>query len=414
MSVSLDLFVEAARAVSIEEAAGALKLRFTKKRHEHPQPCPACGGKDCFSFNTQKNVWNCRGAAVGGKDAIGMAAHVNGLDAHKRPEFLEACALVTGLPVPDEAGQESGADRAARLRRLEQQRLENERRQVERENATHDFRAREQAQARGIWERADVFDHAPIVRGYLERRLNKPLPSGVRLHLRQATSQTYWHGRDERGFATEIHCGPAMIGVFLDADGQPFGCHITWIDLKRRPKFRPMLGPDEKGKALPAKKMRGSKKGGLIPVFGEARARRWIVGEGIETVTAVAWAEEFRADTFYCAAGDLGNLTGPPTRAGRYKHPALTKTNKNGRTIPVMVASPFPDPARLREAFPILPHVRECILLGERDSEPEATASAMARGKGRIELLVPDCAAAIAWPPGGKGDFCELVSEGTA
>lgn len=412
MSVALDLFVEAARAVSIEEAAGALNLHFTKKRHEHPQPCPACGGKDCFSFNTQKNVWNCRGAAVGGKDAIGMAAHINGLDAHRRPEFLEACALVTGLPVPDEAGQESEADRAARLHRLEQQRIENERREAERQNATFDFRAREQAQARGIWERAAAFAQAPIVRTYLERRLNKPLPKGIRLHLRQATSQTYWHGRDERGFATEIHCGPAMIGVFLDAAGLPIGCHITWIDLKRRPKFRPTLGLDEKGKDLPAKKMRGSKKGGLIPVFGEARARRWIVGEGIETVTAVAWAEEFRPDTFYCAAGDLGNLTGPPARAGRYKHPTLTKINKNGRTIPVMVASPFPDPARLQDGFPIMPHVRECILLGERDSEPEATASAMARGKGRIELLAPNCTAAIAWPPGGRGDFCELVCEG--
>ncbi len=41
-----------------------------------------------------------------------------------------------------------------------------------------------------------------------------------------------------------------------------------------------------------------------------------VVGEGIETVLGFARFDGFRADTFYCAAGDLGNLAGK-ARAGR-------------------------------------------------------------------------------------------------
>ncbi|RWX58090.1 P4 alpha zinc-binding domain-containing protein, partial [Mesorhizobium sp. M2A.F.Ca.ET.039.01.1.1] len=100
------LFVEDARAVSIDDAAKRLGLKFSGRRHEHPQPCPHCGGTDTFAFNTAKNKWNCRAGGVGGNDGIGMAAHCEGLDPHRRAHFLEACSIVLGQPVPDEAEQE--------------------------------------------------------------------------------------------------------------------------------------------------------------------------------------------------------------------------------------------------------------------------------------------------------------------
>ncbi|RVC64849.1 P4 alpha zinc-binding domain-containing protein, partial [Mesorhizobium sp. M2A.F.Ca.ET.046.02.1.1] len=113
------LFVEDARAVSIDDAAKRLGLKFSGRRHEHPQPCPHCGGTDTFAFNTAKNKWNCRAGGVGGNDGIGMVAHCEGLDPHRRAHFLEACSIVLGQPVPDEAEQESAEERNQRLARIE-------------------------------------------------------------------------------------------------------------------------------------------------------------------------------------------------------------------------------------------------------------------------------------------------------
>ena len=112
-SDAIKLFVEDARAVTIAQAAPLLNLTFKERGHEHPQPCPACGGDDRFSFNDIKNTWVCRGEGVGGRDAIGMAAHVLGLDVKSRTGLIDACEAVLGRPAPDEAERESEEDRAA-------------------------------------------------------------------------------------------------------------------------------------------------------------------------------------------------------------------------------------------------------------------------------------------------------------
>ncbi len=411
MSRAIELFIEEARGISIAAAAQALGLRLTGTRDEHPQPCQNCGGTDCFAFNTKKNKWNCRAGSVGGNDAIGMAAHLLELDVKKRPEFLDACAAILGAAIPTDDG-ETVEERAARKHRLEKRRLENAARAAAQAQDAASFREREQNRARGIFEQASASWRRTAVDAYLCRRLNVGSLSGVGtgLRVRLSPAETYWHGKDAFGRPADYHSGPAMIGAFEDADRQIIGCHITWIDLSNPPKFRPDLGTDEKGRALPAKKMRGSKKCGLIPVVGNRDSQRWIVAEGIETVFAVAYSESFRADTVYAAAGDQGNLAGPASKKGRFKHPTLTKPDRNGSERAAMVPAPFPDPERLDDAFPIGGHVRECILLGEWDSEHVATAAAMARAKTRIEMLLPDCVTALAWPPGGYGDFCDLVS----
>ncbi|MCP4384882.1 MAG: P4 alpha zinc-binding domain-containing protein [Hyphomicrobiales bacterium] len=411
MKQAIELFVEEARGVSIRDAAAMLGLHIVGSCAEHPQPCPQCGGIDCFAFNTKKNKWNCRAGSVGGNDAIGMAAHVLDLDVKKRPELLEACAAVLGTAIPVDDG-ETHEERAARKERLEKRRLENAARAAAQAKDAASFREREQARARGIFEYASASWRRTAVDAYLCRRLKVGSLSGVGagLRVRISPAETYWHGKDAFGRPADHHSGPAMIGAFEDADRQIIGCHITWIDLSNSPKFRPNLGNDEKCRVLPSKKMRGSKKHGLIPVVGNRDSRRWIVAEGIETVFAVAYSESFRADTLYAAAGDQSNLAGPANKKGRFKHPTLKRTDRNGRERAVMVPAPFPDPERLEDAFPIDGHVRECILLGEWDSEHVATAAAMARAKKRIELLLPDCLTALAWPPEGYGDFCDLVS----
>jgi hypothetical protein len=50
-------------------------------------PCPKCGGRDRFSVNVRKNIWNCRGCGRGG-DAIALARHIAGLS------FAEALAFI--------------------------------------------------------------------------------------------------------------------------------------------------------------------------------------------------------------------------------------------------------------------------------------------------------------------------------
>ena len=80
MSEIIDLFVTLARDVSIAEAGPRLGLAIKGSGAEQAMPCPQCGGKDRFALNTAKNKWNCRGGSTGGNDAIGMAAHILGLD----------------------------------------------------------------------------------------------------------------------------------------------------------------------------------------------------------------------------------------------------------------------------------------------------------------------------------------------
>lgn len=412
MTTAAELFVERARGVSIADAAERLGLRIFGRRDEHPQPCPACGGEDCFAFNTRKNKWNCRagasGRGIGGSDSIGMAAHIHELDVRRQADLLEACSIVLGEDVPEGNERLTEAERAARQASIDKRRRDNEAAAKEREADQNRFKALERSRAVGIVNHARPLTADCVAHRYLQARLGTDRVFAHLLHVRNAPDQTYWHGRDETGRAADIHAGPAMIGAFVDAARDVIGCHITWIDLARPPKFRPVLDLDDKGKPIPTKKMRGSKKGGLIPVAGKWRSLRWVVGEGIETVAFVALVEAFRDDTFYCAAGDIGNLAGSATSKGRTRHPTLKKTDKRGRERAVMVPSPFPDPERLDGGFPVAAHVRECVLLAENDSDRLTVAARMACGAARIRMIVPACKVPIAWPPAGYGDFCDL------
>jgi hypothetical protein len=408
MSAAVKAFVEEARGVTIEDAAERLGLVFKPRGSEHPQPCPAAGGDDRFSFNTSKNTWNCRGCGVGGRDAIGMAAHVLGFDVKSRDGLLEACSAVLGRDIPDEGERESEEGRAARLERLGEQKRKNAEAAAKREADQIDFREKERKKARGIYEAARPLWSSPLVHGreYLRRRSGGVLESEW---LRVSAEVTYWHGQDERGQPASLYSGPAMVAPFLAAGGEIVGCHITWIDLDRGPKFRPQLYDPATGQVLPTKKMRGTKKGGVIPVFGDPASRRWLGGEGIENTVAFALAEGRRADTFYFAAGDLGNMAGPADPKSRFAHPDLTRPDKNGRERPVMVAGPVPvfHHGTEPDAMLVPDHVEELVLLADGDSEPVMTASAMVRARTRHSR--PGCIIPILWPRAGT-DFAAMLA----
>lgn len=401
MNTALKLFVEDARAITIADAAQRLNLKCNPRGSEHPQPCPACGGKDTFAFNTQKNKWNCRQGGVGGNDAIGMAAHVHGLNVRNREGLLEACSILLGKPIPEGGERETDEDRSSRMKRLDDQRRRNADLQDEQAKSQADYREIERSKARGIYNRALPFHIIDVTfgRDYLSARGACPPESAW---LRVGKNIAYWHGGDT------LHEGPAMIAPIIGPDLSVIGCHITWIDLVRRPKCRPVIIDTATGEVLPTKKMRGSKKGGLIPLAGHPRLERWVGGEGIENTLAVARAENLRPDTFYFAAGDLGNLSGPADPASRFAHPTLKKEDAKGRLRAVMVQGPVPRPDQgPDDGFWVGDHVREIVLLGDGDSERVMTSAAMARARARI--LRPDRKVAIAWPPAGT-DFSEMMA----
>lgn len=419
MTGTLDRFVEDARGVDIKTAAQRLNLKFLHGAREHPQPCPACGGDDAFAFNTSKNKWNCRKGGIGGQDAIGMVAHVLGLDVRTREGLIEACEAALGCPAPDGGERESDEDRAARLAKLEAQRRRNAEASAEREREANAFREREREKARGIVDKAVPLLDMPVPAGssgcegdvYLRERGCGAVRDRW---LRFSAEATYWHGQDERGAPLPLHVGPALIAPFVRfgpaLEVEIVGCHITWIDLAEPPKFRPLLRDPATGERLATKKMRGTKKGGIIPLVGSPSARRWLGAEGIENTLAFGRWEGFRADTFYFAAGDLGNMAGPADPKSRFAHPTLTKPDRNGRVRPVMIAGPVPlvrddgEPG----AMVIPDHVDELVLLGDGDSEPVMTAATMVRARARHARpgrLIP-----VVWSRRGT-DFAAMLAD---
>ncbi|MEI2299323.1 DUF7146 domain-containing protein [Ensifer sp. MJa1] len=404
----LEDFIARAKQVNVTDAAGKYGLAVGAK--EYAGPCPRCGqGKDRFSVHPGKQAFNCRSCG-GGRDGIGFMAHVHDLDLKSRSGFLEACsAALGGEQIPEGGERETDEERNARLARLAALQAAAEAKAREAEARQAQFRERDVRKARGIYSSAversmPVADH---VREYLRRRTGYVVPNEMLRHLRCRAKHSYY-SKDEYGRDAVRHVGPAMIAAFVTLDGEVTGCHQTWIELGKAPKYRPDLGIDLKGNQLPTKKMLGTKRGSLIPCLGSMECSRWVGGEGIENVVAVAGFEGFRPDTFYFATGDLGNLAGPAERSSEFQHPHLTKESADGRTLAVRVQGPVPKADQdARDAFQVADHVTDLILIADGDSEFYMTAAAMARGKSRLER--PGRSVDIWWPPEGM-DFASLLS----
>lgn len=399
----LDAFIDEARSITVSDAAGILGFKLT--RASYAGPCPVCGGTDRFSISPAKQAWNCRQCGRGGRDGIGLIGFVNDHDMRTRGGFLSACAEALGRDPPEGAERESEEHRAERLARISG-RQEAIRAQPAPSNPFHDAAVQK---GRNFFFRAEIGDdpERSIVGRYLAARTGFTMHVAVLANLRLSPRHGYWADPDERGHKREIYAGPAMIAPFVDPQGQVTGCHETWIDLGNPPKFRPLL-VDSAGKPLPTKKMQGAKQGSLLPIFGRLDARRWVGGEGIENVAAIAGAESFRADTFYFAAGDIGNLCGPADPDSAFTHPTLKSPDKNGRLRAVRVQGPEPKPGiGPGDAVHVPDHVDELVLIADGDSEPVFTFSAMARAE---KLHAREGRAVETWWPPEGGDFADLMT----
>ena len=381
-SPEMDAFVAEAKATSIVEAFERCGYRVNRLRRagaEYVGPCPACGGKDRFSLAPAKNVFNCRGAQGGGP--IDLALHLTGQD------FLDACEILTGSERPDHAAHDE-RERAQRRReaeaRLAAQRAKAAEDDARRESEANHYRTRELGHCLEIWRGAWSGEGSlPSALDYLRAR--RLVVDHIGAGYLRTHSRLGFFSKPERGPALAIHHGPAMVAQFVrpgDRRWEPIGLHMTWFDLDAGPKFRPALAHCETGEPEPTKKMRGSKAGGLIPVIGRlSTARRMVAGEGIETALGFAAYDGFQPDTFYCAAGDLGNLCGRAVSTSRIRHPTLRKAIKGGRSKPVEVPGFEPDMDAV--CLPVPEHIDELVLLGDGDSEPVMTRAALRRGLAR-------------------------------
>ncbi|QTL01928.1 DNA primase [Aquabacter sp. L1I39] len=387
-------WVEEARAVSVADVLERRGISLRRAGTELVGPCPVCGGTDRFGVNLRRNIWCCRKAGRGG-DAIALVEYLDGAN------FLGACETLTGVPAPRGEGQRLSAEELA-ARAQERRAAE-----AKREASHNAFRERERRTLWAHWRTAWPPAGTPV-EAYLGRRSIGLPPGGA---LRFLPDMPFWHGsvEDERGAKVGriIHRGPAMLAAIIGADDTFAGLHITWLDLAQ-PKGKALVFDPDTGEELPAKKVRGSLRGGrlwLVRGKSEGEVTRQISGEGIET-TLSAWeamAREGRAAGIDFVAGiSLGNLAG--AAAASVMHPTVRTVDKAGRSRPTCV--PGPVSAEGSAAMHVPARITHLILLGDGDSDPFTTRCAMDRAVSRH--AAPGRLVTVAWPPEGF-DFNDVL-----
>lgn len=362
-------WVEDARRVPILDAAREHGAHLKRSGQEHAGPCPICGGRrDKLAVHPIKGVFTCDHGSGPGGDVIALVQHLAGCT------FTKACELLTGRPPPGRREAETAAEREERRVRMDQARQRRDAEAIEREKVEQDYRERERQRCRRFWEHSSPLSGTPA-EAYLAKR-NLICPPGAR--LRCARSHRLYASR--RGQAPLlVHEGPAMFAAIVGPDGVFAGLHATWIDLDQDDGKARYADP-ETGEILPAKKVRGSKKGGRIELVRQASPTRLFVGEGIETVLSVWRAlstrrPEFTLGAAFWSSVDLGNLTGPA--AGQVQHPTLRIIDRRGSDRVKRVSGPEPAPDGIAIAIP--ESVTELYLLGDGDSDRFTTETALER-----------------------------------
>jgi hypothetical protein len=106
MQPDLARAIEQAHTADIRDVAKHLGAKLRKAGNERIGPCPKCGGRDRFSVNSGKQIFNCRGCRTGGdvidlvrlvhdRDFIGAVAFLTGEDIRARPAQKPVPAVAT-------------------------------------------------------------------------------------------------------------------------------------------------------------------------------------------------------------------------------------------------------------------------------------------------------------------------------
>jgi len=358
-------------------AAQWVSLRRHGKKMMGPCPLhsPDPHAKDSTSFECDAEGWVCASCSDGG-DVIKLMMKREGI------EFTAAVERLGGVreidPVEAAKAEEMRAER-----------------QAEREAEHNSWRDRERGRA---W---DLLKYTQPIGGtigerYLREIRGLDMPADVRLWFDPA-ARLYVEDRPKFRL---VHSGPAMLAK-IQRDGRFAGVHTTWLDLAQ-PKGKAAIVDAKSGAALPAKKVRGSKKGGHIDLTGCKDPRELVLGEGIEKVLAVwtayaAGGRDLSATAFWTSV-DLGNLGGKAEKT--VAHPFL----KSDKGRPLRVPGPAPDLAAPAIAIP--PTVSRLVLLGDSTSDRFSTECVMARATKHYAR--PGLEVVVAWAPEGK-DFDDVL-----
>ena len=341
-----------AKGMPIDEIADRLGIAGLKRAgREMTGPCPVCGGRDRFSINLDRQVFNCR--HCGGGDGIKMTELVLSV------EFKDALSWLVG-------DAEASIDPAEARRRAEKAERDRAARLAEEER----YRRKRIAAARAIWAEGKPAARSPVA-DYLAARgmpawlLDAP-PHCLRYHpaLRYTVPSSSAFGGDV------IHTGPAMLARVQAPDGSLIGVHRTWID-PSRPKGKALItGPD--GAPLQVKKILGSKKGAAIRLVKPVGTFDvLIMGEGIETTLSAYVASSHVASAAYWAGVDLGNMAGRRVLRGE---------GMKYRGIPDLDDD---------EAFVAPPWIRRLIFIQDGDSDPKLTRAKLMSGLRRSKHYNP-------------------------
>jgi hypothetical protein len=230
------MIIDAAKATPIEDEVARRGIKLVG-RGERVGPCPVCGGRDRFSINTKKQIWNCRGCAKGG-DIVDLVRHLDGVDFKTAVQTLAGDETRPIRPAPKAAAPQDDAANTAR--------------------------------ALAIWEEGSPID-GTVAEEYLKRR-----------HLELPDDDHALRFYSPCPFADTAY--PALIALFRDiVTNEPKAIH------------RIALAP---GGTLIAKRMLGRVGGCAIKIDADENVEHGLaVGEGIETMLAArmrgfrpAWA----------------------------------------------------------------------------------------------------------------------------
>ncbi len=234
-----------ARAVRLEDELTRRGIRLRRSGAERVGPCPRCGGRDRFSINVRKQVWNCRG--FGGGDAIAMVQHIDDCS------FADAIRAITGIVDLDRPPSAPDPVKLAEAQAKAEAQARDE---------LADVRQR-MAKARSIWQEAIPIE-GTIAEHYLQVYRRLDIPAGV--------SGDVLRFHPQCPFGAARH--PCMVGLVRSVTNNDWEQAI----------HRTALTPSGAALKLEGKTARG---GGAIKISATAEVTTGLtIGEGLETVLA--------------------------------------------------------------------------------------------------------------------------------
>lgn len=348
---AISRMLNAVKAAPISELIGEYIALKNKGQDQYLGLCPFHAEKTpSFRVYDRRGSFKCYGCGEGG-DVIAF------IQKHDNTDFISALRHAAAFWGVDDAAPYKPAPRKVVVQ--------------ETDEAAERRKAMQQQSARDIFLSAAPADNT-LAETYL-REVRKirthRLPGGkIPVSIRFIAAHDYWHTRSG-GKLQLMGTYPAMVTAMQLPDRTIAGVHQIYLDPKTADKLR-LPDPDQAGKFLPAKKMRGTQWATAIRL-GHA-AKHMGASEGIEN-GLVCMAE---GGPVVWPAASLNNLAGAGIGEGE-PHP-----DKPGRRLPTV----YPDMKQPAYALP--PECMFALIIKDNDSkDPKSAACLFERAGRRMAIL---------------------------